>query len=326
MTTAGLRERDWSLYADWCEATGRDAAAPLSLERLQCFLGDVCGAPATQRRRLRSIRHEADNRGIAVEPPSVRVDRCWREGPAWLPLSEAVMRCETSGWPHGLRGRRDAWLLVLAHAGFTRGRIRSLTGPDVQWGRTDTDEQFVEVDGIRFHPTPDPATCQVCVISRWVAVMATDHRFSWRTVRESLIRADTLAADDPDRHACDGDQPSLGPGVATLLPSVNKYGHIDVAEPLHRRSITAVIAARLDRSAPRSVPLRAGQTDRGDRPAHETAGLSDDDLLDLLDERLDAYAEQAAALADLVASTETALDPIRAATGITGPEPDADAC
>lgn len=238
-TTAASRY-DYGLFVDWCHATQRDPHAT-TLDTLVDFALFAAAADKTHRRRLIHILRHLNLAGVHLELPTTpTVGAIWKdpnpaEGIDTVPGTLA--RIPITGWPHGLRGQRDAFLVVACgHLRLTRRRIQHLSPADVLFrpGR-------VSLNGTLLPVSDHPATCLVCVTGRWLDTLALLID-SPRKTREvfTLARPATVLA---QHHH----QPVRAvPLWATLLPAIDQHGWTDGRNPLSGRSMSRIITARQD--------------------------------------------------------------------------------
>ncbi len=125
--TSKADSADWALFTDWC-AAAKAPALPTNHQVIQAFLDELPAARSTRLTRVRTIRIRHARLGMpdpyapAAAPPL---------GPdPELPAMLAAL--PVYGWPAGVAGRRDAFLLVLYKGlRLTRKQIRSTTPGDL---------------------------------------------------------------------------------------------------------------------------------------------------------------------------------------------------
>lgn len=304
--TATPESRVLALYRDWACATGRDPDAPPTDADLDVFDRDV--PVAVPRRRRRALAEALTGTSAAFDPGTVPPPppaSLWRSGEAWADLPRTLAAIPSAGWPGGLRGRRDAFLAVLAYAGFTRRAIRALTPEAITLdpaGQTP-----VTVAGRPVTVTEAAVTCPACAVTRWLRAVGMADRQGRAAIREALIRqrdATTLG------HVCRAQGlPDDWEDVFVLCPAIDQHGWIADWRPMTWRAITATLAARqaIWRTLPLPPELAAaaepldpaavdvdsgGDLDLTWRPPPATAAehdpRDDEDLLDALDAQMDA--------------------------------------
>ena len=117
---AGRAGGDWSLFVDWCTATGRDPTAA-GWPDLADFLADLPASEVVQERRLRSVRPMLGLGHGGLPRPVIRLRS--RVGPPWASYPEALGTLRHEWWPEGVAARRDALIIVLIARGFTRAHL-----------------------------------------------------------------------------------------------------------------------------------------------------------------------------------------------------------
>jgi hypothetical protein len=349
------RSPAWDLFADWC-AANRRCPLPADADTLAAFTAAVPAATSTQAGRLRVLRrvhHDAGHRFPDVgqdrdgDSQGRRRVRLWRTGPDWLTLPDALTAIDTAGWPAGQRGRRDAFLLVLAaRTCLTRRDLRRLRPADLGLsgpagsppesggaggdpGRRDTPPgTTITVADATITATDHPGACQACASTRWLRTAALAHHRSRAAVREHFLRP-------PQHH--EGTAEPLGMAGAghdcarpvdpgwreawQLLPAIDQHGWITDWRPMSTRAITAVIAARQTTTSWNppvpAPPLLAGPTIEQPRPEGDDGppppsrpGRWDDTTTDDLLRLLDEHTDAAD---EILGRIDTAL-----ATGAGG--------
>ena len=298
---AGYR-REWVLFCDYAAATGQPAL-PTTVATLAGFFAALPARPATQARRVRAIAaahrragHLLDRppSGPAARPdpaPRLRAARAGGADPV-----EMIATCATRGWPHGLHGRRDAFLVVTALVlDLPQAPVRGLVPAEITLG----------ADGVRVGdqavPTdPDPRRCPSCAVVRWLEILGVLDGLGRGSARMHLTSAHAPTALDPHRHECR--EPQRWRATATLLPAIDRHGWHDDYQPLTDRTIRTRLALAAIRASqhnehaiPGPRPRAPGAADRV--PA--TAGRSAPDLEEAL-ALLEDIADDADALNDRI--------------------------
>ncbi|NKY25863.1 hypothetical protein [Nocardia gamkensis] len=167
--------RDFELWCDGAEVCELPAAAAI----VALYLAEQHGAaPGSQRARVTAINAVHRMAGQPEPGKAERIRRAVnpRRGPR---LSRAQQRVHglspglpTTGWPHGLFGRRGAVLLILAAAGLPFATIAQLCQRDVH-----IDDDAVTITSgrqplLELPASGDEHRCPVIVLRRWVAVLA----------------------------------------------------------------------------------------------------------------------------------------------------------
>ncbi len=240
---------EWSLFVDWCQATGR---SPLGTDAatVKVFLDDCPSAAATARRRISAINRAHRDAGysgyhlrghpsavVAAVSPADTAARA-------AVLMRGIERIPTYGWPSSVAGRRDGCLLVLAATGLRRPQLRSLAVGDIarEPGVVRVSPPGGAAPTFVHTSSESPATCPACGITRWHRVLALHERHGLPGIRSRL-------ADPPETavgHHCA--RPLLNGGRArtSLLPRVSARGLIDSTGPaISTRMISTVLSCRL---------------------------------------------------------------------------------
>ena len=144
------------------------------------------------------------------------------------------------GWPAGIVGRRDAALVALICAGgLTRRQVRALPATP---GRAPV-----------LSPAVEPGACPACAVSRWLRVHALAAAAGWRAVRAELADIGEVPARQETAHDCT--RPVRWPNRPARWPmfsAIDRHGWVNEAVPLSVRSITTVVACRLEEGERRS--------------------------------------------------------------------------
>jgi hypothetical protein len=228
-------QRAWSLWRDWCEATGR-ASEHADEATLAAFAAQVRGPS------LKTLVRAATAVGLdwpGAEPPAAPSDPWEAPERSWMPTPAALARCPVYGWPMGARGRRDAWLIVLT-------RVLRLTRREAV--AVDPDDLPDLWDRI-----PAPATaeepCLRCVAARWLDVAATADQWSRSSVRQRVWptsgRNTWQGSDRPCDGSCEQPLPPFSTGWV-LAPAIDQHGWWTDWRPMSTRTLTAILAVRCD--------------------------------------------------------------------------------
>lgn len=287
--------REWALFCDYAAAT-RQPDLPTTVPTLVGFFTALPARPATQARRVRAIAVAHRQAGYLLPRPET--------GPAALPRprpraaradvpdpGEMIAACATRGWPHGLHGRRDAFLVVATVVlDLPQARVRELV-PDA----VTLDDEGVRVGAQPVPTDVDPRRCPTCAVVRWLELLGVLDGLGRGSARMDLTRAHAPTATGPHRHQCRA--PQRWCAAATLLPAIDRYGWHDDYRPITARTIRtrlALTAARAsqpgEHDAPPDVPTVRTRAAAG----RETPSL--DQVLTLLD----SIADDAEALNDRI--------------------------
>lgn len=227
-------EQHWSRFKAWCAAWGRDAL-PATPETVEEFLTLFPGSTRLQRLRRQAIAaaHSAAGESSPIVVPEP--DRVWKGRATREDVEQALAEIPKYRHPVGLRGRRDAFLVVLiGYLGFSREQARRLDVDAIQLG------SIVRIQGLVVPSNDDPVTCMACAVTRWLRVVGNAYRG---------LRHETRALLDPtkaDLAAHDCGSPVREPWRVAdeLLLPLDTYGWARTGVPLSARSITKIIPAR----------------------------------------------------------------------------------
>ncbi len=249
---------EWARFVDWCTATDTTAlpASPVSVAE---FIGDHPAPPGTQRRRLAAVTaahtaagHPSPARAAAIRallhPQPATADQA--DGAAGPQAGgDLLTGLASTGWPHGLFGRRDALLLLTTQAGLGPAAAVRLHRSDL----TTTADGHLEVrtgpfDRVVLPPAADTRSCPGCVHRRWTDVLDAVHTDpTRRTLRATLHTATAPTATSP--HPCAQPRPERPAGATTdgeldglLLTRIDGWGWLPWAD---QGALTAKAAARI---------------------------------------------------------------------------------
>ncbi|KQO98725.1 hypothetical protein [Leifsonia sp. Leaf264] len=294
-------EREWSLFRDWCEATDIDAV-PAGRTAVAAFMATFPAAPSTWRRRIQAIRGGLEEAGYSLDWAKPAVASVFREGERWATARQAIAQLPTVRFPTGLRGRRDAWLVLLVgELGFTRREAQQITETDISL--------FPEltIRGRTVHRAEDPAECPRCAATRWLRVYGPA-AFGFSNETKEILNP---WGETPGVHDC-----SVGldgvwrvaetrSPVTTMMPSVDVHGWLGTEAALSLTSISKIVHDAQRITSTREVvvrgPVRRYTADEQKQMSHELA-----DELDDVNEQLDA----------LFALTKQLLDDTKDAIGL----------
>lgn len=286
----GSAAGDWSLFLDWCTATGRDPAGS-GWGDLAAFLSDMPASEVVLERRLRSVRPMLGlGRGGLPRPVTGLRSRV---GPRWASYADALGALRHEWWPEGIAARRDALVIVLVAHGLTRARLSRLRPAGV------TVFPEAVVDDLRLAGHRDPALCPRCALVRWLKVLDAYRDRSGRDIE--FLLTDARSAGRP-RHDC---HDLVGEGwrtVPRLLPPIDQHGALRLGAPISARALTGILARRFTITptvAKPSLPHQhpPARTSPGTRPTpqeHEEIGR----LYGRIDQEADALNARIQALLD----------------------------
>ncbi|MBF6216108.1 hypothetical protein IU487_34490 [Nocardia puris] len=159
----------------WGIAAGRPVV-PAPAQVLLDYLAAHPGTPATQRGRVTALTAAHQRAGLPTPGEAEAVRRLLNPGRAArlararARVEQLLVRLPVTGWPHGLRRRRDAVILLLATAGLSWRRIAALTQADLTI--TDTAVSIGPQPLAVLDATGVPASCPVAVCRRWAQIAA----------------------------------------------------------------------------------------------------------------------------------------------------------
>lgn len=244
-----LLEAHWGRFVAWCEATGHEPL-PATAATIEQFLTQFPGAPSTQRLRRHAIRARHLDAGLADPIPTVEA-RVWPR-PAAADQAAVVRVLATIPkyrYPIGLRGRRDAFLIVLLGTlHLTREQARTITPADVA---------VTSIIRIRGHVVPssdDPVSCAACAVTRWLRIVGP----VWTGFRGDVIRLLDPTKGNLDRHDCEQPVPGEWRRAEQLLLPLDVHGWARTGASLSGRSMTSIIPARRAAAADGSIAEKVG--------------------------------------------------------------------
>ncbi|WP_194654730.1 hypothetical protein [Curtobacterium flaccumfaciens] len=230
-----LLEAHWNRFVAWCAATGHEPlpAAPATVEQ---FLARFPGAASTQRLRRRAIRAHHLAAGLEDPIPTVPA-RVWprpddRDHTAVGQVLAAIPKYR---YPIGLRGRRDAFLIVLLGVlHLTRLQAQAVTADDVAV------TSIVRVRGTVVPSADDPAACAACAVTRWLRIVGP----VWAGFRGDVIGMLDPTKGNLDQHDCE--QPLTGQWrrAEQLLLPLDVHGWARTGVTLSGRSMTSIVPTR----------------------------------------------------------------------------------
>jgi len=238
VTAPSQLERHWARFEAWCAAWGRDAL-PASPGTVEEFLELFPGSKSQQRLRRLAITHkhiDAGEPSPIIVPPA---DRVWKGEASVADVERALAEIPKYRHPVGLRGRRDAFLVVLV--GFlqlSRQEARSITPGQIELG------SIVKIHGRVIPSNDDPVTCLACAVTRWLRVVGNAYLGYQHETRALL---DSTKA-DLSEHDCGRPVTEPWRRAAKMLLSLDTYGWARTDVPLSKRSITSIVPARRNSS------------------------------------------------------------------------------
>lgn len=240
-----LLEAHWGRFVAWCEAAGHESL-PATAATIEQFLALFPGAPSTQRLRRHVIRAHHLQAGLLDPIPTVEA-RVWPrpEGGDQAAVGDVLAAMPKYRYPVGLRGRRDAFLIVLLGVlHLTREQARTITPADVA---------VTSIIRIRGHVVPssdDPVSCAACAVTRWLHIAGP----VWTGFRGDVIRLLDPTRGNLDRHDCEQPVPGEWRRAEQLLLPLDVHGWARTGVALSGRSMTSIIPARRAAAADGSTP------------------------------------------------------------------------
>jgi hypothetical protein len=283
--------REWTLFCDYAAATNQPAL-PTTLATLAGFFTQLPVRGTTPARRIAAIAAAHRNAGYLLQRPPNTTHSDTRPHPGPL-----IAACPTQGWPHGLLGRRDAFLITLTQVlGYSHTQARRIhpgdititTDPtpgteDTHTGTGDAETVLPNIRGNAVPTTGDPRTCPACAVVRWLDILGIADGLGRGSARMQLAAATAPTALDPHHHT--PTDPPRWRHAAQLLPAIDRHGWIDDYQPLSTRSIHTrlTLATRPDDAGP--DPQDHSCIAEPETPATRTRTL--DEVLTLLDQVAD---------------------------------------
>ncbi|MBF4609471.1 hypothetical protein [Curtobacterium sp. VKM Ac-1393] len=219
----------------WCAATSQASlpAAPATIEQ---FLAAFPGAASTQRLRRSSIRAHHLAAGYPDPLPALR-GRVWpyQSAPHSVDVREVLAAIPKYRYPLGLRGRRDAFLIVLLGVlHLTRREAQTVTAGEVAV------TSIVRIRGKVVPSADDPAACAACAVTRWLRVVDP----VWTGFRGDVVRLLDPTTGNLDMHDCE--QPLSGQWrrAEQLLLPLDVHGWARTGATLSGRSMTSIVPTR----------------------------------------------------------------------------------
>jgi hypothetical protein len=244
-----LFEAHWGRFVAWCDAAGRESL-PATAATIEQFLTLFPGAVSTQRLRRHAIRAHHLASGVPDPIPTVEA-RVWPrpKAPDQTAVGKVLAAIPKYRYPIGLRGRRDAFLIVLLGVlHLTREEARTIAPADVA---------VTSIIRIRGHVVPssdDPASCAACAVTRWLRVVGP----VWTGFRGDVIRLLDPTRGTLDRHDCERLVPGEWRRAEQLLLPLDVHGWARTGVSLSGRSMTSIIPSRRAAAADELIPEAVG--------------------------------------------------------------------
>jgi len=276
---------EWGLFCDYTAATDQPAL-PTTVAALTGFLTAAPARPATLARRIRAIAAAHRRAGYLLTRPDTgpAAPRPAPERPRPDP-GLMIAACATRGWPAGLTGRRDAFLIVATELlGYTHRAARQLHPADITEPTPAPPDQAVPRLAGRAAPSSDdPRTCPACAVARWLDILGVADGLGRGSARTALAAAGAPTPASPHQHT--PTEPPRWRGAAVLLPAIDRHGWLDDYRPITTRTIRTRLAHAAERAATGDVP---GEPPAATHPATATGPARSapelDEVLTLLDD------------------------------------------
>ncbi len=147
-------------------------------------------------------------------------------------------------YPVGLRGRRDAFLIVLLGVlHLTREQARAITPDDVAV------TSIIRIHGHVVPSADEPASCAACAVTRWLRTVGP----VWTGFRGDVIRMLDPTKGTLDRHDCEQPVPGKWRRAEQLLLPLDVHGWARTGVAMSGRSMTSIIPNR--RAAAANGPI-----------------------------------------------------------------------
>ncbi len=159
-----------------------------------------------------------------------------------------IAACATRGWPAGLTGRRDAFLVVLTEVlGYTHRGARGLRPADITVSTCGPAGESVPwLAGRRVPSGGDPRSCPACALARWLDILGVADGLGRGSARTALTAADAPTPASPHQH--NPTEPARWLGAAVLLPAIDRHGWLDDYRPITCRTIRTRLALAAGRA------------------------------------------------------------------------------
>ncbi|QZQ55545.1 hypothetical protein KZI27_01360 [Curtobacterium sp. TC1] len=225
----------WNRFVAWCAATSQASlpAAPATIEQ---FLAAFPGAASTQRLRRSSIRAHHLAAGYPDPLPALQ-GRVWphQSAPHSVDVGEVLAAIPKYRYPLGLRGRRDAFLIVLLGVlHLTRREAQTVTAGEVAV------TSIVRIRGKVVPSADDPAACAACAVTRWLRIVGP----VWTGFRGDVVRLLDPTRGNLDVHDCEQPVPGEWRRAEQLLLPLDVHGWAQTGVTLSGRSITGIVPVR----------------------------------------------------------------------------------
>jgi len=219
------------------------------------FLTAAPARPTTLARRVRAIASAHRRAGYLLTRPDIgpAAPRPAPERPRPEP-GLMIAACPTRGWPAGLTGRRDAFLIVLTETlGYPHRAARGLRPAEItEPTPVPGGEAVPRLAGRAVPSSDDPRTCPACAVARWLDILGLADGLGRGSARTALAAADAPTPASPHQHT--PTEPARWRGAAVLLPAIDRHGWLDDYRPLSTRTIRTRLAHASRRASTDDLP------------------------------------------------------------------------
>ncbi len=165
-----------------------------------------------------------------------------------------IAACATRGWPAGIAGRRDAFLIVLTESlGYPHRAARQLSPADIT--KPSSGPTGEVVPSLQGRPVPscgDPRTCPACAVVRWLDILGVADGLGRGSARTALAAADAPTPASPHQHT--PSKPGRWRAAAVLLPAIDRHGWLDDYRPISTRTFRTRLALAAARAGNDALP------------------------------------------------------------------------
>ncbi len=289
---------EWALFCEYAAATDQPAL-PTTVAALTGFLAALPARPATVARRVRAIAAAHRRAGyLLTRPEHGPAAPHTHLRPAPMPRRPdpglMIAACATRGWPAGLAGRRDAFVIVLYEVlGYTHRAARGLRAGDItEPSAGPAGEAVPRLAGRAVPSGGDPRSCPACAVVRWLDILGVADGLGRGSARMALVAAGAPTPASPHQHT--SNEPARWRGAAVLLPAIDRHGWLDDYRPISTRTIRTRLALAAGRAGTDGLPGEPPAAPAPTDPATPTAAAGParaapalNEVLTLLDDLAD---------------------------------------
>lgn len=283
----GEKAREWRQFMRWAHAIDQLelSGGGYPADAVLAYLDENPGTPGVQRNRVTALNAAHYRMGWPIPGHSEAVRRALnptrttRLGNLRARADRTLRQLPTTGWPEGLRGRRDAVILLLGTAGLRWAHIAGISQGQVRV--TDTAVIVGPQPLVELPATHEPETCPVAIFRRWQAVLAHAPEPRGHLVAERILTG--TGREDPELLDAFAEQPYLTGFDARGIAN----GSVAALDPLPAETIAtiALTAVRPHPAAAAPAKLDPDYYQRGiaARRRAQTLLHELDDILDRLE-------------------------------------------